>query len=344
MKDYNNKHKFPVIAITFFIFTISFSTYMFLVYFNPSEMFLDYTYFYEMTPPSFYTYLVVSLFLALISGFYIYRITKDDRFVTFFYVGIAYVITCCIVCVIDPLNHQHIEHVKLQIEKNDSITRQMEINDSIRLYKNKMKFAKKNEEQDGERIMGDFYWNMSKKEYDYTARKISKENEGIIINNVEFLLGQPSYYQNKLYELELISSEKYYINTYRGKGFGGSIHDHDRYDYMIEKYDSVKSKFEKKYHKEFEENTEENTGYKTIWDFPHKTITLSCPIVENCGCYKYYVKINIKITNPKVKKIVLQELEQEKKINDSIKEIKEREEKIRIQNKIKIGESFSDGI
>ncbi|MBR6196895.1 MAG: hypothetical protein IKQ72_04780 [Bacteroidaceae bacterium] len=212
MKDYNNKHKFSVIAITFFIFTISFSTYMFLVYFNPSEMFLDYTYFYEMTPPSFYTYLVVSLFLALISGFYIYRITKDDRFVTFFYVGIAYVITCCIVCVIDPLNHQHIEHVKLQIEKNDSITRQMEINDSIRLYKNKMKFAKKNEEQDGERIMGDFYWNMSKKEYDYTARKISKENEGIIIiNNVEFLLGQPSYYQNKLYELELISSEKYYI-------------------------------------------------------------------------------------------------------------------------------------
>ena len=32
------------------------------------------------------------------------------------------------------------------------------------------------------------------------------------------------------------------------------------------------------------------------------------------------------------------------KSDDSIKEIKEREEKIRIQNKIKIGESFSDGI
>lgn len=187
-------------------------------------------------------------------------------------------------------------------------------------------------QRDGNKIMGDFLFYMSQKDYKLVCSRIEKETNGIIsVNGVDFKIGNPSFYKNQLCQFTIKTAHRYELYDYDTEVF-------DR-DYEYNKYardqSAIYDYLSERYGKNFG-----NDGGIYSWPFLYKSIKVYKSDYDSnrrgAGTLIKF-RLAIDILHPQLMKLLKNE-------RDSIvKQINEEKEGIE-QNIRRKKETFSSGL
>lgn len=231
-----------------------------------------------------------------------------------------------------------------EIEVEGKYYREQIIADSLRNVQDSIyRFQKSVDllKRDGDKIMGDFYFGMTPKEYHLICEKIKKETNGIIsVNGIDFSIASPRYYKNLLCEFIVYSN-----HTYKLYNYGDSNYDKD-YEYELYKNSTngIYSYFIKRYGKEV--RMKEDMGIY-VWNFPYKKISVFKSNYETktvgAGILEEF-NLSIHISNPELLDKYYIEQDSIAKQNKKERKKVEREREEKMINEHNKKESFSNGI
>lgn len=258
--------------------------------------------------------------------------------------GIDMLLSVLLMAILGGLFHWHTVNDKIRDdkrwEKNIELRKlkaiEKEKEDSLKLFRIKAQ-SDSLYKIEGDRIFGDFYFGMSKKEFDNQIKIIRDETDGFVsIQGYEFYINTKdcSFFHDKLYSIELVSKYQSCIE----------------YEYTRDEQNEIIESEKQKLYNLFKNKYGEPHDEKG-WHFPYKDITVyySCvnPFADEDSELREWASF-ICITQPDLSNQASEEMEKEKEKKklkeqkakareDSIKRVKEERER-------KKKESFVEGI